>query len=774
MIRISTRPATHPATRGRPHVRASLAAAALALIAPLALRGQDRPIVPPVERFFATPGKGALAAGELLLGELLCVNCHGVPGDLTGRVLQRSGPVLDGAGSRLQASWVLDYLTDPRATDPGTIMPDLLAGVDPDRRRPVIRSLMHFLASLEAPLPAVEGEPSAERGERLFHRVGCVACHAPGRSYTPSTLQPGVERARIVTPSAPLVDLESKYTFAGLVAFLRDPLSVRPSGRMPHIALEPDEARDVAFYLREGSRRDPPPLKVDRALAGEGARHFAELGCAACHRATRDEEPIASRLDVVPFDTLIDVLGTLVEGCLGEEAAPAVPWYGLDRRQRVLMRVALEDSIGAEPLEPPEILERSLMALGCLSCHERNGRGGPDDGRSAYFEPFEDDIDLGDEGRFPPRLTGTGAKLRRDALNAIVAGRGAVRPYLATRMPSYGEAHASAFAELFAIVDPPVRPSPPERVGRNMWGRELVGIDGLGCVVCHDFHGRPGLGSRAIDLATSPARLRPEWFHEYLIDPARFVPGTRMPTYWPEGEAVNRRIVGGDTVRQIDSIWVYLLESDQTRPPAGLEARGTFELAPRERPIVFRTFMKHAGMHAIAIGFPGGVHVAFDARQVRMAIAWKGKFLDAESTWDNRFTPLAAPLGEDLVAFPPGPLLAALESADAAWPESGHDAGFRMRGYRLDSRGVPTLLYSAGAIDIEDRVEPLEGHAGLLRTVRLVGVRAPVWMRIASGDRVRVEVTRPPGAVPRRSGDESRLLITPSADPIDIGLRMTW
>ena len=101
---------------------------------------------------------------------------------------------------------------------------------------------------------------------------------------------------------------------------------------------------------------------------------------------------------------------------------------------------------------------------------------------------------------------------------------------------------------------------------------------------------------------------------------------------------------GGTTARQIDSLWVYLNELDQSRLPEGLERKGNYELKPPGRPMVFRTFMKQAGLAAIAVGFPDGRHVAFDATQVRWALGWKGRFLDAEGTWDDRFTPLASPL----------------------------------------------------------------------------------------------------------------------------------
>ena len=175
------------------------------------------------------------------------------------------------------------------------------------------------------------------------------------------------------------------------------------------------------------------------------------------------------------------------------------------------------------------LLQQKVAALNCLACHARDGAGGPDPARAAYFETVEE-RDLGNEGRFPPQLTGVGRKLTADALRSSIQGGNPVRPYLATRMPDYGTTHAAALAKLFEHADLSNDIMPVERRGRNRYGRQLVGQTGLGCVGCHNLSGHKSSGIGAIDLAHSPKRLRVEWFRDFLIDPARFSPGTRMPS----------------------------------------------------------------------------------------------------------------------------------------------------------------------------------------------------------------------------------------------------
>ena len=128
------------------------------------------------------------------------------------------------------------------------------------------------------------------------------------------------------------------------------------------------------------------------------------------------------------------------------------------------------------------------------------------------------------------------AKLTEQALHQVLRGNGAVRPYLATRMPDFGEAHAKQLSQLLAAADAraDVKPTPrhgsENKVGRNKYGRDLMGVKGLNCITCHQLAGHKSLGIQALDLASAPERLRPEWFRDYLINPAAFRPGTRMPS----------------------------------------------------------------------------------------------------------------------------------------------------------------------------------------------------------------------------------------------------
>ena len=366
---------------------------------------------------------------------------------------------------------------------------------------------------------------------------------------------------------------------------------------------------------------------------------------------------------------------------------------------------------------------------------------------------MREDTDLGDEGRFPPPLTSSGYKLTAEALRDAIQGRTEVHPQMATRMPDFGTAAAEQLARLFSAVDMPAGFQPIERIGRNTFGRDLVGIKGLGCINCHNLRGRKSLGIGASDLALAPQRLRVEWFRDFLIDPSRFHPGTRMPSFWPGGKATQRAVLAGNAARQIDSLWVYLMEIDQTRLPAGMEERGAYELKPTGSAIVLRAFMKDAGTHAVAVGFPEQVHAAFDSNQVRWALLWRGRFVDAESVWEDRFNPPMVPLGTDIVALP---------------QRTGPAPTFR--GYRLLERGAPAFLYDHDGAHFIDSLAPLPGGSGFRRTVE-IDTPKPTTFQVASpaDSRLRIRVANRQ-AVQRNN----ELVVQLPAGRHTLNLEMTW
>lgn len=747
------------------------------------------PLVAGFERFARHGELSGDAAGRLLVTELSCTACHTAD---AAELAPRRGPNLSGLGNRLDRDWVVRFLAAPAPTHPGTTMPDLLGGLPEAQRAEVAGLLADYLHSFRQPLPEIQGSGAKpvphrfwERGDRdrgrvLYHRVGCVACHAPDPAHAPrpntappldpqlALLDPeelealGLGGATRPGPVQPLGDLAGKYSLRSLALLLLEPEAIRPAQRMPNLKLTVMEAADLAAYLFARTGAGPggasdfslPPTGAgtgqDDGSASQrieqGQRWFAQLGCAACHDSPSPgaSGEVANGMTAKP---LAELDPTAALACWSEPSSHRTggPRYGMDSEQIAAVVAALaavHQTSPPDPSHPEQALREAMLRSNCYACHQRDGLGGVAADRSGHFETVGHE-DLGDEGRLPPPLTGVERKLKPAWLKRVLGGTGNVRPYLQARMPRLTDAESKRFVALFDAVNraPAAALAPADASSSADWpaaadlrrvdvGREMLDA---GCVQCHVFRGESLPGVVGIDLAGINDRVQPDWFRDFVRHPAGLKPRTRMPTFFPDGVSQNRELLDGDADRQIAAIWGYLSDLRRQPLPAKIEqTRGEdFELKPTDRPILLRTFMRDAGPHAIAVGFPQGVHFAFDAERLRLATAWRGRFLDAQGTWFIRSAPPAEPLGDRVIRIDREMPFRVEPNGEPPTPPSADTAAealpWRFAGYRLDDQGRPTLRYRLRGWQIEDRITPIdesdrpaaEGSVGLIRRLTL-------------------------------------------------------
>jgi len=536
----------------------------------------------------------------------------------------------------------------------------------------------------------------------------------------------------------------------------------------------------------EGTPLDPLPADadegfvVDPARAAEGRGMFLTAGCARCHQLTGADgtrvvavAPAAAGGMARPLAELAAVDG----GCLA--AGPprpgiphsiphSLPHYDLDDQQRAVLGLAvawLRSPAAVEPPEPSRAIHRSLAAMNCYACHVRDGRGGTlpapgsvdDDGEPLLRDARRDALftsavaEIGDEGRLPPTLTGVGDKLAPAFLREVLAKGGVDRTAtMHTLMPKWPATLVEPLATLLegevvtTMAVPPLAGLTATDIHEQ--ARLLAGSQGLGCIKCHSFGGEKGQSLGVIDMTRMPRRLRHDWFLASVLDPQRFRPGTRMPAAWPEGKAFFPQLVDGTAAGQIEALWRYLA-AEKPLPPLGAGAN-PIELVPSGRPIIYRNFIEGAGPRAIAVGYPEKVSVAFDADGLRLALAWRGAFLDAGRHWTGRGQGFQPPLGDRAFAPDAATPLARFDSAPALaadpWPAgSTRLAGgpaplHRFTGYRLDADGRPTFAWRFGECTVEDRVVPAADGTRLTRAVTVTGPRPEgvAALRIAVGRRI--------------------------------------
>ncbi len=857
--------------------RVSLLACAASLCAALPAPTASAVDVPPrvigFERVYSQDDSNTVAAGQLLLGELNCVSCHAADASLATQVQKKQAPVLDSVGSRVRPQYLLNFLADPQKTKPGTTMPNVLAHVPETERAAKVEALVHFLASTGATADTAPLRQAVNRGDRLYHTVGCVGCHDPRKG----------ENSPALATSVPLGTPSRKYTLAGLTQFLENPLAVRPGGRMPHL-LSGADARDVASFLLgdmdlasglqvsiyegkfnsvndlakvqpkeigeadtfsidvtqrkdnfglrfdgtikieregeymfvlgsdDGSRLTindkvlinndgihPPQQKrgkiklkpgfatiaveyfeasggeelqllvegpglslqpvdklvaiqtpkneksvqsdfvVDPTKVAQGRDLFVSLGCASCHSLKQNNETLAPTSQAPSLASLKSTGGCLQGG------SGKTPNYDLDARQQTALAAAIDAAKRpTQPLDASQHIQTTLVRFNCIACHKRGDFGGIEEARNPHFETNMPE--MGDEGRIPPHLTGLGAKLQESWLKTLFAEGAKDRPYMLTRMPRYGLENLGPLVASLAQADAgTVKPAPsvdiPDEDKKfKAVGRKLVGSQAFGCIKCHTFADKQATGIQAISMTTMHKRLRPDWFHAYLVDPQGYRPGTRMPSAWPNGQTQLPSLLDGSTAKQIQSIWAYLADGDEATLPLGL-VTGAMELMAFDEAILYRNFIEGSGTRAIGVGYPEKINLAWDANGMRLALIWQGAFIDANRHWNGRGQGFEPPLGDNIVKFAEGPTIATLSDASAAWPQqSAKDLGYKFRGYRLGEKRMPTFFYDIEQTRVEDFLAPY-GDSDVYafrRTLTLQSDKpqANLWYRAATGNSI--------------------------------------
>lgn len=652
--------------------------------------------------------------GLLLMAETNCTACHAAPEAWQESLAPRPGPNLKAVSSRLDEDTLWLMVRSPQHRKKGTLMPGMFSGAEGDPEK--VEAITKYLATLKqdiAPLPAGD----AERGKNLYHTVGCVACHEPATDYRPPAAKPEGEIERPGNGSNPIA-LADAYDVQALGRFLLNPHDNRPAGRMPSLHLTEQEAADLATYLHLGRTAEKAleraALKIAPQAADTGRTLFVEQRCSACHTTDKPMEKRMAR-------PLAELKTDSAASCLSEKTRAGTPRFDFNELQRHALSLALKHVQGTNPAPQTaqQRIDWQMLRLNCYSCHDRDGKGGPEEARAQYFMAADSGAEsLGELGKFPPTLDKVGWKLTANWMHRVLHGEGgSVRPYLSVRMPNFGEANTAALPDQLIEADKPENPPAMDTSGlakhhRYEFGRKLMGITGLGCVTCHGLKDRKSLGVPVINLTHTVERLNPTYFKALLLNPAQTQPGTLMPPMF-----MNRKKAD----QEVEQIWTYLKELDQQPLPEGLLKTEDYELKPEKtgQPIVFRTFMEGVGTHAIAVGFPQGVHAAFDAERFRWALLWRGRFIDAFGTWQDRAMPPAKPMGDSVLKLDRAVPLARLKNPSDTWPTD--QQGYELQGYQIDKQGIPTFRYRTDGLEIEDRLQPAKDGKSLERTVRLKG-----------------------------------------------------
>ena len=472
--------------------------------------------------------------GRELFLEARCIRCH-LAGDEEGiPELAMSGPSFTHIGDRRHSAWMARWILDPKTQRADARMPRLLHGAN---AMDDAQAIAAFLATQkDAQHQTLDlKDANIEAGMELIQKLNCAGCHnLPGDEAEKNKLN--------------LAHINHKFPPGELARFLRAPNAHYKWTRMPKFQITRDEARDISQALRAKAPKlnkpaDKPPT-ADTVARGRKLARTA--GCLNCHSLKDESQYKAPSLAALTPDKW-------TMGCLDDQPAADnhAPHYNFSANAQAALRAfAVTDRQSLQRHVPAEFATRQARILNCNACH-------------------------GELEGFPP-LAQLGGKLRPEWSAKLLAGqiKKRPRPWLTHRMPAF-PARAIPLARGLAMSHglPPVSPkAKPINPQMAETGRNLVGVDGgFSCIACHGVKDRQPLQvfeAQGVNFSSVGARIQPDYYLRWMLDPLRVNPQTRMPKYFDEdARSVLVDVLEGDAKKQIEAIRQYFLLGDRMKLP---------------------------------------------------------------------------------------------------------------------------------------------------------------------------------------------------------------
>ena len=191
----------------------------------------------------------AIQAGEETVKTVGCLTCHAVDG-----LGSDFAPALDSVGTKVTASYLRQWIEDPKAYDPDTSMPSLrLSATELDNVVAYLMSLQQ--ATTDVATDSI-GEVDVAEGEALVRTYGCFGCHEiPGfenESKVGADLGEFGAKFADELDFGDTVDIEHSWTgwTVGKVTNPRRYQTRRIASRMPVFQISDEDARAIAVVLK--------------------------------------------------------------------------------------------------------------------------------------------------------------------------------------------------------------------------------------------------------------------------------------------------------------------------------------------------------------------------------------------------------------------------------------------------------------------------------------------------------------------------------------------
>ncbi len=455
----------------------------------------ERPAYPP-------PPPGDAAAGERLFESIGCAGCHVLDGkakrdDFFPQINRLHGPNLVRTGSKVDPGWLYAWVKDPKQYFPETNMPRLRLT---DREAADVTA--YLLSSRD---PKYEGLAKAQPDPQA------LASLVEGYLTNTLTIERAKERLGEMDRRERLVYLGEQsiakygcygcHDIDGFADFKPVGTELTTEGSKPVHQFDFGHVHDVPHTRHDWIRTKLLTPRVwDRGK--ERVKDFNEL------------------LKMPNFG-------------MSEREADAVlaNVLGFTKESVVASRKAANGGRAAALAEGRKLVTR----YNCQGCHLVEGHG-------QAIKSMITDVAM-----LPPNLAAEGARVQGDWLFEFLhdPSRVTLRPWLTVRMPTFqfSDEEANKVVSYFAARDE-TRPfsSPPDGADpRSLAVGEAV-FTMFQCAKCHPAGPEAAaaagtsLGELAPSLLLASGRLRHGWVPSWIKDPQKWIPGTRMPSNFPEVE----------------------------------------------------------------------------------------------------------------------------------------------------------------------------------------------------------------------------------------------
>ena len=556
-----------------------------------------------VQKFQDAP---LLTQGQILFEQVGCTGCHLVRGYEN---IPKIAPSLRKISAKVDPSWMVRWIQNPHKFRPRTRMPNF--DLNPDDATAIAAFLWSVSKeegnqwTQEHPLPAAFRESDSNqvgRGKKLAETIGCKGCHgfAEGEFSTP------LGKEKDLVPN--LKDIASKAGPQWIYHWIKNPRGFAPDTRMPSLRLSDDEATAITAYLMTLGAKPEPMAGIQERLADANAIKRGESlirrwGCAGCHdiKGMEKESRIGVELTTFGSKTLeelffgnqTDIKRTWDDWTFNKLKTPRI--YATDRVEQLMPQF----NLGDEDIRALQVLlagfrerkvaqryqanqgdrvvqvvegRRLMHQYNCIGCHEIEGRGG-------FIRKYYQE----NPALAPPVLNGQGEKVQSQWFFGFLKAPIPIRPWLEIRMPTFGlsNEHTGMLVDYFnnlSKVEFPFTFFDEKNVSPEYLdaARKLVSRDYFNCFSCHQQGDRKPEGpveGWAPDLALARQRLNPHWIINWLKDPQKLQPGTKMPSFYPGGPD---DILGGKDDRQIEALRDYIMtlgrDGKPVSPPATVAA----------------------------------------------------------------------------------------------------------------------------------------------------------------------------------------------------------